>query len=39
MLSDLTKEASIAKVTIDDKEHELFSAKTAIIDFASAKNT
>jgi hypothetical protein len=37
MLSDLTKEASIAKVTIEDKEHELSSAKAVIIDLASAK--
>jgi DUF917 family protein len=37
MLSALTKEASIGKVTIEDKEHELSSAKVAIIDLASAK--
>jgi hypothetical protein len=37
MLSALIKEASIAIVIIEDKEHELSSAKVATIDLASAK--
>jgi hypothetical protein len=39
MLSALTKEASISKVTIKDKEFELSCAKVTIVDLASAKET
>jgi hypothetical protein len=37
MLSNLTKEASIAEATIEDKERELSYAKAVIIDLANAK--
>jgi hypothetical protein len=39
MISIKGKEASIAKVTIEDKEYELSCAKVTIVDLASAKET
>jgi hypothetical protein len=39
MLSALTEEASISKVTIEDKEFELSCAKVTIVVLASAKET
>jgi hypothetical protein len=37
MISNLTKEASVAKAIIKDKEHELSNAKVVLIDVANAK--